>query len=262
MSKVKTCPLQHSLSPKGLFSPSQASPVTWIPPFISLSLFTPHPRASRSELQSKNIFQWDMAEQCANVATLAGGGWGVGRPMNRERGAKEEATSPQSPPGASTSSQHDPQEEAMRRHSKPRRREIRKLCHFDSKQREAPCCGEGTCTTSRPDCKKNNNTNLRIVPKVEDFLAARGIQHKQPLTRGEHRENRPAPLSFAFLFEHLDNLWLRKTIFPAGNWWINHVFFQTEAQSSSSLASSGVGEWGGGVGEQALNLRLVMHTKS
>lgn len=33
----------------------------------------------------------------------------MGRPMNRERGAKEEATSPQSPPGASTSSQHNPQ---------------------------------------------------------------------------------------------------------------------------------------------------------
>lgn len=113
--------------------------------------------------------------------------------------------------------------------------------------------------------QKNNNTNLRIVPKVEDFLAAKGIQHKQPLTRGEHRENRPASLSFAFLFEHLANLWLRKTMqmifFPGENWGINHVFFQTEAQSSSSLASSGVGERGGG-SEQALNPRLVMHTKS
>lgn len=60
--------------------------------------------------------------------------------------------------------------------------------------------------------QKNNNTNLRIIPNVEDFLAARGIQHKQPLTGGEHRKNRPASLSFAFMFEHLDNLWLRKTM--------------------------------------------------
>lgn len=104
-----------------------------------------------------------MALHCASVAARARGGWRVQRQMHRERGAKGEATSPQSPPGpdGSTSLHYNPHD------SSPPGGKHANFVALIQSSAELLDVIRGHLQTK---LQQNNNTNLGNIPKLKIFL--------------------------------------------------------------------------------------------